>query len=103
MEEAKIREMVDRFLGWKLPDDFCPDAGISFEPEYNVEFMAAQGKPPCRHEPTGTNLLNADQAEQMIRHLLGDVNAMSDNVIDEVISERPPLVMGAVRVGRHTF
>jgi len=63
--KAFIKIMVDKFLCWKLPEHFRPDAGISFTPEYNVEYMAAQGKPPCRHEPVGTNLFSADQAEQM--------------------------------------
>ena len=27
-----IDEMVNRFLGWKLPKDFAPDGGISFKP-----------------------------------------------------------------------
>lgn len=70
-----VKIMVDRFLCWKLPKDFAPDAGISFQAEYNVEYMAKQGKPPCRHEPIGTNLLHAGQAEEMVRHMLGLSNA----------------------------
>jgi hypothetical protein len=68
--EAQIKHMVSRFLMWRLPDDFHPDAGISFEPEFNVEYMAARGQPPMRHTPVGTNLLNADQAEKMVRYML---------------------------------
>ena len=68
----RIDEMVDRFLGWKLPDDFCPDGGISFEREHSAEYMAKRGKPPLRHEPIGTNLFTAAQAEAMIKHMLGD-------------------------------
>lgn len=70
MTEAQIKHMTDRFLGWKLPANFQPDAGISFQPEYNVEFMASQGKPPMRYEPVGTNLFSAEQAQAMIRHML---------------------------------
>jgi hypothetical protein len=69
MKEEQIDKMVDRFLGWKLPKDFCPDAGISFKPEYNAEYMASQGKPPMRHEPVGTNLFTADQAREMIKYM----------------------------------
>lgn len=69
MNDAQIKHMVDRFLWWKLPPDFSPDAGISFRPEFNVEYMAAQGKPPMRHEPVGTNLFSAAQADAMIRHM----------------------------------
>lgn len=61
-----VKIMVDRFLSWKLPKDFAPDAGISFAPRYNV------GTPYERdHEPMGTNLFHAGQAEEMVRHMLG--------------------------------
>lgn len=65
MTDEQIKHMVGRFLAWRLPSNFNPDAGISFEPEFNV------GTPrPMRHEPSGTNLLDAAQAEQMVRHML---------------------------------
>ncbi len=70
--EEQIKQMVTRFLGWKLPEDFHPDDGISFEPFFNVEWNAKQGKPPQRRTPTGTNLFNATQAEAMVRYMLGD-------------------------------
>lgn len=54
-----IKAMVNRFLSWRLPDDFSPDGGISLE-------KTAER----RHCLTGTNLLNAQQAEAMIRHML---------------------------------
>jgi hypothetical protein len=76
--EAQIKAMVDRFLGWKLPADFRPDAGISFTPEHSVEFMASQGKPPMRHEPSGTNLFDARQADAMVRHMLAGVTPSTD-------------------------
>jgi hypothetical protein len=66
MTDDQIKHMVNRFLGWRLPENFQPDAGISFNPEYNV----AQGKPPARYQPIGTNLFTADQAEAMIRYLI---------------------------------
>ena len=65
MDEKVTPHLVARFLSWKLPPDFRPDAGISFVPEYN------NGTPEGgRHEPTGTNLLNAEQAFAMFRHVL---------------------------------
>jgi len=70
MTEDQIKHMAERFLGWKLPEHFHPDAGISFEPEYNVEYMAKQGKPPMRHEPTGTNLFDYTQAVEMVRYMI---------------------------------
>lgn len=51
--------MVDRFLGWKLPDDFAPDGGISFTPMDHPLLW-----------PIGTNLFTADQARAMIKYLL---------------------------------
>ena len=75
MTNDQIKYMVDRFLGWRLPEHFNPDAGISFKAEYNVEFNAARGMPPERHQPVGTNLFTADQAEAMIRYLVEDLPA----------------------------
>lgn len=63
--KASIKHMVDRFLGWKLPEDFSPDDGISFKATYN------DGTPYVRkHEPVGTNLFSATQAEAMVRYML---------------------------------
>lgn len=67
--EDEIKAMVDRFLSWPLPEDFSPDAGIEFEPEYNHDYNASRGLPPSRHSPTGTNLFDADQAKAMIKHI----------------------------------
>jgi hypothetical protein len=61
-----IRVLANRFLSWKLPKDFSPDAGIAFKPT----------KPYAGDEygnswwPIGTNLFNAAQAEEMVRHML---------------------------------
>lgn len=71
MTDEQIKHMAERFLGWNLPDDFNPDAGISFEPEFNVEYMAKLGKPPCRHKPSGTNLFDYRQAKAMVEYMLG--------------------------------
>jgi hypothetical protein len=65
MNEDQIKHMVDRFLQWKLPEDFHPDAGISFEREFNKHRPT-----PSINTPVGTNLLTAHQAEAMIRHLV---------------------------------
>ena len=69
MSEAQIKQMVDRFLGWKLPDDFNPDGGISFKKKYN-EGTKYEGS----YNPTGTNLFTATQAELMIRYITEDIN-----------------------------
>jgi hypothetical protein len=66
LTEAQIRHLVDRFLGWRLPDDFNPDGGISFKPTFNDHLPTG----PMKREPTGTNLLHYSQAEAMVRHML---------------------------------
>lgn len=65
MNEDQIKIMVDRFLGWKLPENFNPDGGISFERVRNKNTPW-----PRKNEPTGTNLLDADQAEAMVRYMV---------------------------------
>ena len=73
MTKEQIKHMVDRFLGWKLPENFHPDGGISFKPEFNVEYNAQHGLPPQRHEPSGTNIFDATQAEEMVRYMLEEL------------------------------
>ena len=75
-------EMVNRFLGWKLPEDFHPDAGISFQPYFNVEWNAKQGKPPQRHEPVGTNLFTAVQVKAMLEHVLAVATVVDRESLD---------------------
>lgn len=65
MTNEQIKYMVQRFLTWKLPENFSPDGGISFKPTYNENTTH-----PARHEPQGTNLLDYTQAEAMVRHML---------------------------------
>jgi len=65
LTDAQIKHMVSRFLSWKLPANFNPDAGISFKPTFNDHL-----DPPMRNEPIGTNLFDAIQAEAMVRHML---------------------------------
>lgn len=64
MNEDQIKHMVNRFLGWKLPTNFNPDAGISFKADYNEHTPH-----PAKHEPTGTNLFDAQQATEMVRYM----------------------------------
>jgi hypothetical protein len=70
MTDAQIKHMVDRFLGWKLPEDFNPDGGISFKKTFNDH----RPEWNCKHEPMGTNLLDARQAEAMVRYLIGEMS-----------------------------
>lgn len=64
MTPNQIKYMVDKFLSYRLPEDFRPDNGISFKPTFNDHM-----DPPMRHEPSGTNLLTATQAEALVRHM----------------------------------
>lgn len=66
MSEDQIKYMVDRFLGWRLPEDFRPDCGIVFDADAAKKLNPRNG----RYEPVGTNLLSAAQADAMIRHML---------------------------------
>lgn len=62
-----INAMVNKFLGWKLPDDFSPDCSISFREKLifgNHIF-----------KPTGTNLFTATQAKAMFEFVAGEVIA----------------------------
>lgn len=65
MTEDQIKHMVDRFLAWKLPEEFNPDGGISFKREFNEHTDY-----PMKHEPSGTNLFDATQAHAMVRYML---------------------------------
>lgn len=65
MTDEQIKHMVDRFLNWKLPDNFHPDGGVSFQR------LGNEGTPhQYRHEPSGTNLIDATQADAMVRHMI---------------------------------
>jgi hypothetical protein len=65
--EEQIKHMIDRFLGWKLPrDTFNPDCGISF----NKEPFNTHTAHPMKYEPSGTNLLDAQQADAMVRFMI---------------------------------
>jgi len=73
MTEEQIKHMVSRFLAWRLPENFNPDAGIAFEPDFN------QNTPhPMKHEPSGTNLFDATQADAMVRHMIDGLPPVSN-------------------------
>jgi len=66
MTEDQIKYMAERFLYWKLPEHFRPDAGIKFEPHVNPGATYDHH----RDGPTGTNLFDYTQAEAMVRHMI---------------------------------
>ena len=59
-----VDAMVDRFLCWKLPDDFGPDGGIAYtlSPGFT---------------PIGTNLLTATQAKAMFEYCLAPAKGVA--------------------------
>ena len=56
LAQARDKAMADAFLCWRLPKDFSPDAGISFNAPDNEA-----------HWPVGTNLFTAEQAAKMFK------------------------------------
>jgi hypothetical protein len=67
--QGVTEDMVDRFLRWKLPQDFVPDAGISFLP---------MGERASHHWPIGTNLLHAGQAKEMLEEVVASAPVMPE-------------------------
>lgn len=63
--EDQIKHMVNRFLSYPFPADINPDGGLSIRRVFN------EGTPyEFKATPSGTNLLNAVQAEAMVRHMM---------------------------------
>lgn len=57
----QVEYLVQRFLSWRLPENFHPDNGISAQrPNY---------APNVAWEPTGTNLFDYEQAKAMVHHM----------------------------------
>lgn len=61
MNKPMIDKLVDRFLAWPLPASVASDPCASM---------------PGRPDRSGTNLLTAAEAKQMLEHVLGDVAAL---------------------------
>lgn len=57
-----VAQMVNRFLGWKLPQTMYPDCYLSFDRE---KAKANNGW------PIGTNLFSAEEAKGMFEYILG--------------------------------
>lgn len=66
MTEDQIKHMVNRFLGWKLPENFNPDGGVSFQKTHSEQGPLG----PQKYEPIGTNVFDAVQTDAMVRYML---------------------------------
>lgn len=64
MSDSMIDQMVGRFLSWPLPKGFSPDCYITFYPELADK---------SNGWPIGTNLFTAEQAREMVKHMLDGV------------------------------
>ncbi|MDT9046442.1 hypothetical protein RSW36_25160 [Escherichia coli] len=73
-------KMVQRFLGWRLPDDFYPDCFVSFD---STKAKMNGGW------PVGTNLLTAKQAKEMLSYALGV------QYVETGVSKNPPVISNA--------
>ena len=60
MTKTVLSKLVDRFLGWKIPQTFGPDCYINFDKETAVKNNGW---------PIGTNLLTAVEAKEMLEYL----------------------------------
>lgn len=74
MNDEQIKYMVNRFLAWKLPANFAPDAGISFKAAFNEHTTH-----PMKHEPSGTNLFDVNQADAMVRYMIDGMPPLRQN------------------------
>lgn len=63
----EVKTAVDRFLGWPLPKTFSPDCYIHFD-RASADLQGVSW-------PSGTNLLNAEEARAMFEHVLGGTKA----------------------------
>lgn len=90
MTKPLIDQAVDRFLAWKLPEDFSPDCGISFtKPNHPTSW------------PIGTNLLDAIQAKGMLQHValpmlarLAELEAAIREALDAPPGIRVTVILG---------
>ncbi len=94
-ELSTINAMVDRFLGWRLPDNFNPDGGITFKRESDYEHPKF-GR--TKYEPIGTNLFNADQAKEMFEYALGGSMPQGANV--KLIAAAPDILESLIECSR---
>ena len=87
-DKNQMDAMVNRFLMWRLPENFWPDCFVSFDRE---KAKANQ------IWPVGTNLLGADEARAMLEHVL-DVTFIPEWSLLETTQESLREHMRAIRL-----
>lgn len=84
LSETQIKHMVTRFLQWRLPENFSPDAGINFKKTFNENSQFG----PMEHKPIGTNLFDAIQATAMVQHMAKEMPAFLPDGPEEAEIDR---------------
>jgi hypothetical protein len=78
LTKEQIEYMVGRFLCWRLPKTFNPDAGISYDRSYAERWGG----------PSGTNLFDAAQAEEMILYMISGMPDTKRPVLTDTAPQR---------------
>jgi len=84
--KSTLDQAVDRFLCWELPRDFNPDCGISFMRETDYA-KTPDGEYSFNYvfKPTGTNLLDAQQAKAMLEHVTQPMLIAHAQTVDQLV------------------
>ena len=90
----ELQELVNRFLAWKLPTDFYPDCHIHFDRE-----KAEKWGPQLW--PSGTNLLNADQARAMLEHVTEPLRTQFADTERDNANLRTVMIAAAEEIATH--
>lgn len=90
----ELQELVNRFLAWKLPTDFYPDCHIHFDRE-----KAEKWGPQLW--PSGTNLLNADQARAMLEHVTEPLRTQFADTERDNANLRTVMIAAAEELATH--
>ncbi len=69
MVKTVLDKLVDRFLGWKVPETFGPDCGVTFVKPNSVY---------PESYPVGTNLLTAVEAKAMFQHVSANIPMLTE-------------------------
>ena len=83
MNQNQIKHMTEKFLSWRLPNDFNPDGGIKFTKVSNPN-TAYQ----YTYEPIGTNLFNCEQAKAMVEYISQGLTLENQLTSEEILVEQ---------------